>query len=115
MKKHEQEFINQTVKEKWDETMTAIAESRTMYRKTMPLYHFTAEIDFYGQFAVLRSYDTLIAVYYPDTDTIYDALRYVYGFTSTSAQHIAKFRRWLRERYQLGWDDITTLTYKPIA
>ena len=40
---------------------------------------------------VLRSYNTTIAIIDKNTDTLYDFLRLVYGFTSTSAQHIAKF------------------------
>ena len=40
---------------------------------------------------VLRSYNTTIAIIDKATDTLYDFLRLVYGFTSTSAQHIAKF------------------------
>ena len=40
----------------------------------------------------LRSYNTIVAFIVKSTDTLYDILRYVYGYTSTSAQHIAKFR-----------------------
>lgn len=39
---------------------------------------------------VLQSYNTLIAII--SGNVLYDFLRYVYGYTSTSAQHIAKFR-----------------------
>lgn len=41
---------------------------------------------------VLRSYATIIAVIDKRDDTLYDFLRYVYGYTTTSAQHIAKFK-----------------------
>ena len=44
-----------------------------------------------GTFYVLQSYNTIIAIIDQNTDTLYDFLRLVYGFTSTSAQHIAKF------------------------
>lgn len=40
----------------------------------------------------LRSYSTIVAFYDKSNDSFYDVLRYVYGYTSTSAQHIAKFR-----------------------
>lgn len=40
----------------------------------------------------LRSYNTIIAFIDKTTDTCYDVLRLVYGYTSTSAQHIVKFR-----------------------
>lgn len=39
---------------------------------------------------VLRSYGTMVAAVAPTGDK-YDWLRYVYGYTVTSAQHIAKF------------------------
>lgn len=40
---------------------------------------------------LLRSYNTIVAVIDKSTSICYDALRHVYGFTNTSAQHIAKF------------------------
>lgn len=42
---------------------------------------------------VLTSYSTVIAIIDVQTDTLIDFLRYVYGYTSTSAQHISKFAR----------------------
>lgn len=40
----------------------------------------------------LKSYNTFVALIDKTTDTCYDVLRMVYGYTATSAQHIAKFR-----------------------
>lgn len=40
---------------------------------------------------ILQSYNTLVAVTSKDTGICYDVLRLVYGYTATSAQHIAKF------------------------
>lgn len=42
-------------------------------------------------FYVLRSYNTVVAIIEKKTDTCYDFLGTVYGYTSTSAQHISKF------------------------
>lgn len=39
----------------------------------------------------LKSYSTIVAIISKRTDTLYDVLRFVYGYTATSAQHIAKF------------------------
>lgn len=47
----------------------------------------TGELMYY----VLRSYNTVVAAIDVRTDTLYDFLRYVYGYTATSAQHISKF------------------------
>ena len=51
----------------------------------------SAEVGETSDFYVLRSYSTIIAVIEKDTDILYDFLRYVYGYTATSAQHISKF------------------------
>lgn len=41
---------------------------------------------------VLRSYNTIVAAIFPADPTIcYDFSRIVYGYTATTAQHIAKF------------------------
>ena len=42
-------------------------------------------------FYVLRSYNTVVAIIEKSTDTCYDFLRAVYGYTNTSGQHIMKF------------------------
>ena len=40
---------------------------------------------------ILQSYQTIVAGIMKDTDEEFDFLRMVYGYTATSAQHIAKF------------------------
>lgn len=42
-------------------------------------------------FYVLRSYNTVVSLIEKSSDTCYDFLRAVYGYTNTSAQHIRKF------------------------
>ena len=44
------------------------------------------------RYYILESYNTFVAAIQKDTGFMVDFLRYVYGYTSTSAQHIAKFR-----------------------
>ena len=41
----------------------------------------------------LQSYDTIVAFIDKETGFCFDILRYVYGYTATSAQHIAKFKK----------------------
>lgn len=43
------------------------------------------------KFYALMSYRTLVAIIEKETDTCVDFLRTVYGYTSTSNQHICKF------------------------
>lgn len=45
------------------------------------------------RYHVLMSYNTMVAMIDRRTDCLYDFLRLVYGFTSTSAQHISKFEK----------------------
>lgn len=51
----------------------------------------SAEIIETENFYILLSYRTFIAALEKSTDTLADVLRTEYGYTSTSAQHIAKF------------------------
>ena len=50
-----------------------------------------AEICETESFYILRSYRTIVACIDKNHDILYDFLRLVYGYTSTSCQHIAKF------------------------
>lgn len=60
---------------------------------------------------VLTSYNTVVAIIDVQTDTLIDFLRYVYGYTSTSAQHISKFSK----DYGSGkWGCANTLRYYPV-
>ena len=67
----------------------------------------TGELLYY----VLRSYRTIVAAIDVRTDTLYDFLRYVYGYTSTSAQPIAQ----LDKDYGMGkWGCTNRLTYREV-
>ena len=67
----------------------------------------TGEVVYY----VLRSYRTIVAIIDTRTDTLYDFLRYVYGYTATSAQHISKFDH----DYGRGkWGCANRVTYRDI-
>lgn len=60
---------------------------------------------------VLTSYNTVVAIIDVQTDTLYDFLRYVYGYSATSAQHIAKFG----QDYGRGkWGCAHSLTYREV-
>ena len=60
---------------------------------------------------VLRSYNTIVAAIDVSNDTLYDFLRYVYGYTSTSAQHIAKFDK---DYGMSKWGCTNRLTYREV-
>lgn len=55
----------------------------------------------FSDFLILKSYFTIVAAYQYSTSILW-----VFGFYSnTTAQHIAKFRNWIRDKYFIGWND----------
>ena len=53
-----------------------------------------------SDFVILRSYSTIVAAFQRTTGILW-----VFGYYSaTTAQHIAKFRNWLRYEFQTGWN-----------
>ena len=59
----------------------------------------SAEVCRTNDFEILRSYNTIVALYHIETGNLIDILRREYGYTSTSSQHIAKFRKDMLQRY----------------
>lgn len=52
-----------------------------------------------SDFLILQSYSTIVAAYQLSTGILW-----VFGYYSaTTAQHIAKFRNWIRYKYNTGW------------
>ena len=73
----------------------------SIHINSRPLRYCTASVfDVYEgeavRYTVLRSYSTIVAYYDHDSKVFCDILRAVYGYTATSAQHIAKFKNDLR-------------------
>ena len=60
-------------------------------------------------FFILRSYNTIVAVVDKDTGSTWDVLRAVYGYTNTSAQHIAKFAADYGNGRRYTWREIPRL------
>ena len=107
MKKAEQEKINATILSEIDKINAEIDESCEFVSR---LRYCRAWIYETENYYILRSYSTNIAAIDRRTNTCYDFLRYVFDFTSTSCQHIAKFRHdYMRGAY----NDRKYLTYYP--
>ena len=62
-------------------------------------------------FYVLRSYNTVVSIIEKKTDTCYDFLRAVYGYTSTSAQRISKFDK---DYGRCAWGCTERVTYREV-
>lgn len=87
MKKEEQKAINELCKSK----LAAALEEIDANTKSKRLLSCSAYVFDTEGFYILKSYNTFIACIEKSTDTLYDALRVVYGYTATSAKHVAKF------------------------
>lgn len=71
--------------------MKELYRSRSSY-EPHSLRKCTAAVLETENYFILRSYFTHIAAIEKKSNICVDVLRYVYGYTSTSAQHIAKFK-----------------------
>lgn len=64
----------------------------------------SAKVATFYDYTVLVSYNTMVA--FIKDGILYDALRYVYGYTSTSAQHIAKFANDYGAKERHTWREV---------
>lgn len=87
MKKSEQMKMNDEVLEAYADTNKLLREYNAWSVK--PLRSCSATVYNVQGVKILRSYDTIVAAIYDGV--CYDFLRYAYGYTPTSAQHISKF------------------------
>ena len=110
MKKSEQLAINEQVLECM-QVYNDWCDSHNVCPNWKKLRSCSAEVAQIGNWYVLRSYRTIVAIIDTQTDTLVDFLRYVYGYTSTSAQHISKFSK----DYGMGkWGCTNRLTYRKV-
>lgn len=105
MKKAEQERINNYILKNYDVFKDEQADQYWNYEHTN-LRRCSASVYKTNDFIVLKSYNTVVAFINIHTGELFDILRYVYGYTATSAQHISKFAH--------DYYAITIHTYYPI-
>lgn len=102
MRKAEQEKENVHVIEAWDSFVTFVKNADDIcHAPAMRLRTCNAYVSAIGKWIVLTSFSTIVAIIDSETHVLYDVLRYRYGYTATSAQHIAKFSHDydVKERY----------------
>lgn len=107
MKKQEQLSINskiELVMDKYNEVFCNTQEDKMPPK--IRLHYMQAWRQDFESFTILWSYNTAVAVYDRTTDTLYDILRGVYGYTATSAQHIAKFRHMCNPAHVLTYREV---------
>lgn len=88
MTRKEQEIINEWVTQNYEKAVAEFDKLNMMWRR---LYTRSAYYAVGDNYIYLMSYCTVIAVIDCHTKECFDFLRMVYGYTATSAQHIAKF------------------------
>lgn len=107
MKKTEQKEINSLCELAFENAMNEMHDEP--FDVAIQLRSCKAYVYETNNYYVLRSYSSVVAVINKGTDVCYDVLRMVYGYTATSAQHIAKFRH----DYGSGkWGCETVYTYR---
>lgn len=107
MKKFEQEKINSLCELAFENAINDM--HGTTFETAKQLRSCKAFVYETEDYYLLKSYSTIVAVINKGTDVCYDVLRMVYGYTTTSAQHIAKFRH----DYGSGkWGCETVYTYR---
>lgn len=84
-----QQRANAIVKEALRDALGELENTES--RKARRLRSCTAWVLGTKSFYILKSYNTIIAVISKENGNTYDALRMVYGYTATSAGHVAKF------------------------
>lgn len=97
-----QTHVNAIVIDKWQIAIESFREAVRYNPESVKWSRFrncSAETCKVGKYIFLKSYNTIVAFYNTETNSFYDILRYVYGYTATSAQHIAKFKYYVKHEY----------------
>lgn len=90
-KKEIQKLENQLVEHAWQKAQKVWANGSIELDYVERLDYCKAWIYQTRGYSFLVSYNTIVA-FVDDNYNLYDVLRLVYGYTSTSAKHISKFR-----------------------
>lgn len=89
MKKEKQKYINSICTYVYKKAMEEYESFN--YISCGQLRSCSAEVLETENYFLLRSYNTIVGVMNKRTRELIDVLRFVYGYTATSAQHISKF------------------------
>ena len=113
--KDKQVELNEWILANWDDAISRyyekIEKGFDFDVKPKRLFNCQAEYFTIDKYVYLKSYNTIVAVFDIDFMNLIDVLRYVYGYTATSAQHISKFYNLMRQKYSLYLDDIEIYRY----
>ena len=89
--KSTQEVINNLAMREWDIAMHYLNACTINEIGVTRLRYCSAVVLWTPRYFYLKSFNTIVACINRNTGVKIDMLRYVYGYTATSAQHISKF------------------------
>lgn len=89
MKKSTQLAMNDVAIDALNSFLQDVHENHAWYSKDFR--RCNGEVFVNARYTWLKSYNTIVAFIDHNDGVACDVLRYVYGYTATSAQHIAKF------------------------
>ena len=101
-KKEIQKLENQLVEHAWEKAKKVWDNASKELYELERLDYCQAWTYQTSGYSFLVSYQTIVA-FVDYNDNMYDVLRLVYGYTSTSAKHIAKFRNKFRHISEHTW------------
>ena len=107
MKKEKQKLENLIVEGAWISFADDVKKPGNLdFAPAMRLRSCNAYISCIGKWVVLTSYSTIVAILDSESRALYDVLRWRYGYTATSAQHIAKFAHDYEAKERHTWREL---------
>lgn len=107
MKKEKQKLENLIVERTWISFIDDAKKAGNLdFAAAMRLRSCKAYISCIGKWVVLTSYSTIVAILDSESRVLYDVLRWRYGYTCTSAQHIAKFAHDYEVKERHTWREL---------
>lgn len=104
-RKEIQKLENELVERAWDKAQKVWTNGSKELDEVERLDYCQAWIYQTRGYSFLISYETIVA-FVDDSGILYDVLRLVYGYTSTSAKHISKFRNKFRHVASHTWREV---------
>ncbi len=107
MRREKQKAENLIVEGAWISFASDVKKAENLdFAPAMRLRSCNAYVSCIGKWLVLTSYSTIVAVLDSETRSLYDVLRYRYGYTATSAQHISKFAHDYEAKERYTWREL---------
>lgn len=104
-KREMQKLENQLVENAWEKAKKVWDNAHKRQDEFVRLNYCKAWTYQTRGYSFLVSYETIVA-FIDDTGNMFDVLRLVYGYTSTSVMHISRFRNKFRHVSEHTWKEV---------